>query len=86
MADEYTGVALAFEVSEEKDSYAETISTDERAPSVTLRCPFENRYDLVDAIRARPWPFATGTIRPIATRFSIAGHGEPQSVNTDAQF
>jgi len=88
MADEYTGAGLNFEVSEEENSYGESIGTDQWSPSVTLRCLFENRYALITRMRGRTWPHATGTFRPIATGFSIEGSGVPRGggTNTDTQL
>ena len=77
--DEYTG-GVPFPVSEEEDSYSENISPSSWTPRVTLRCPYENRYDLVNAVSYREWPHGPNgalVIKPLATNFSIAGDGVP---------
>ena len=87
---EYTGVALGFTVSQEQGSYAEPVNTSEWSPTITLRCPFVNRYTLIAALTGRAWPHGPsglGIIRPIAIGFSIRGDGKPDSdtLNTDTQ-
>ena len=89
---EFTGVfpdgVAPFLVSEEKDSYDEPISTSQWSPSVTLRCPWVNRYQLIGILNGRRWPHATGSTVPIATGFQVKGDGHPQTpgTNTDSQL
>ena len=87
--DEYTG-GVPFPVSEEEDSYSENISTSSWTPRITLRCPYANRYDLVEAVSYRAWPFSSAgpVFSPRATGFTIAGDGVPndgaKNLNTEA--
>ena len=90
---EYTGLNLAglpnvtFPVSEEEGSYDEGITIDDWTPSVTLRCPWENRYDLVNVLNGARWPNALNNNgAPRATGFQIEGDGKPGDlVNSDTQ-
>ena len=81
--DEYTG-GVPFQVSEEKGSYSENITTTQWSPRVTLRCPWNNRHDLINVMTGREWPHGPSgplVIRPRATGFVISGDGEPTSAN-----
>ena len=86
MANEFTNIA---NVSQERNTYSENISFTDRAPTVTLRCPWEERYNVVDSIAGKEWPqgpTVASIVQPIATTFQIRGDGEPQDgKNIDTQ-